>query len=48
VVASGPVVQASASHGQPVFGWLTRAGEFVLWDLMEQTVLYRSVPEATP
>ncbi|RKI68913.1 hypothetical protein D7X55_11885 [Corallococcus sp. AB049A] len=47
-VASGPVVQASASHGQPVFGWLTRAGEFVLWDLMEQTVLYRSVPEATP
>ncbi|WP_375755999.1 LpqB family beta-propeller domain-containing protein [Corallococcus exercitus] len=47
VVASGPVVQAAASHGQPVFGWLTQAGEFVLWDLMEQAVLYRSVPEAT-
>ncbi|RKG61680.1 hypothetical protein D7V80_33570 [Corallococcus sp. CA054B] len=47
-VASGPVVQAAASHGQPVFGWLTQAGEFVLWDLMEQAVLYRSVPEATP
>ncbi|NOK16917.1 LpqB family beta-propeller domain-containing protein [Corallococcus carmarthensis] len=48
VTASGPVVQAAASHGQPVFGWLTQAGEFVLWDLMEQAVLYRSVPEATP
>nr|WP_242543608.1 LpqB family beta-propeller domain-containing protein [Corallococcus sp. NCSPR001] len=48
VVASGPVVQAAASHGQPVLGWLTRAGEFVLWDLMAQAVLYRSVPEATP
>ncbi|MHA7627534.1 LpqB family beta-propeller domain-containing protein [Corallococcus sp. M7] len=47
VVASGPVVQAAASHGQPVLGWLTQAGEFVLWDLMEQAVLYRSVPEAT-
>ncbi|RKG86822.1 hypothetical protein D7W82_15505 [Corallococcus sp. CA049B] len=47
-VASGPVVQAAASHAQPVLGWLTRAGEFVLWDLMEQAVLYRSVPEATP
>nr|WP_301340436.1 hypothetical protein [Corallococcus exercitus] len=46
-VASGPVVQAAASHGQPAFGWLTQAGEFVLWDLMEQAVLYRSVPEAT-
>ncbi|QAT82014.1 hypothetical protein EJ065_0406 [Corallococcus coralloides] len=47
VVASGPVVQAAASHGQPVLGWLTQAGEFVLWDLMEQAVLYRSVPEVT-
>ncbi|NPD28767.1 LpqB family beta-propeller domain-containing protein [Corallococcus exiguus] len=45
-VASGPVVQAAASHGQPVLGWLTQAGEFVLWDLMEQAVLYRSVQEA--
>ncbi|AFE03456.1 hypothetical protein COCOR_00391 [Corallococcus coralloides DSM 2259] len=47
-VANNRVVQAAASHGRPVFGWLTRAGEFVLWDLSEQTVLYRSVPEATP
>nr|WP_242589085.1 hypothetical protein [Corallococcus macrosporus] len=47
-VASGPVEQAAASHGQPVFGWLTQAGEFVLWDLMEQALLYRSFPEATP
>ncbi|WP_434301314.1 LpqB family beta-propeller domain-containing protein [Corallococcus exiguus] len=46
-VATNRVVQAAASHGQPVLGWLTRAGEFVLWDLMEQAVLYRSVPEAT-
>ncbi|RKH52291.1 hypothetical protein D7W81_39940, partial [Corallococcus aberystwythensis] len=44
-VASGPVVQAAASHGQPVLGWLTKTGDFVLWDLMEQTMLYRSVPE---
>nr|WP_217277578.1 LpqB family beta-propeller domain-containing protein [Corallococcus exiguus] len=46
-VATNRVVQAVTSHGQPVLGWLTRAGEFVLWDLMEQAVLYRSVPEAT-
>lgn len=48
VAASGPVVQAEASHGQQVLGWLTQAGEFVLWDLMEQAVLYRSIPEAAP
>ncbi|WP_375742899.1 hypothetical protein NR800_30030 [Corallococcus interemptor] len=46
-VATGPVVQAAASHGQPVLGWLTQAGEFVLWDLMEQAVLYRAIPEVT-
>ncbi|MCY1030385.1 hypothetical protein OV207_02870 [Corallococcus sp. BB11-1] len=48
VAATDDVVQVAASHGQPVFGWLTKAGELVLWDLMEQTVLYRAVPEATP
>ncbi|WP_223641421.1 LpqB family beta-propeller domain-containing protein [Corallococcus sp. EGB] len=47
-MASGPVVQAAASHGQAVLGWLTQAGEFVLWDLMEQAVLFRSLQEATP
>lgn len=46
-VASGPVVQAAVSHGQPVLGWLLPSGEFVLWDLSEGAVLYRSVPEAT-
>lgn len=45
-VANTPVVQAAASHGQQVFGWLTDAGEFVLWDLMEKTVLYRTFPAA--
>ncbi|MCY1046651.1 hypothetical protein OV208_35435 [Corallococcus sp. bb12-1] len=48
VAATDDVVQAYASHGQPVFGWLTKKGELVLWDLMEATVLYRAVPEATP
>ncbi|RKH14232.1 hypothetical protein D7X74_20445 [Corallococcus sp. CA047B] len=47
VAATDEVVQAAASHGQPVFGWLTKTGELVLWDLMEQTVLYRAVPEST-
>ncbi|RKG85257.1 hypothetical protein [Corallococcus terminator] len=48
VAATDDVVQAHASHGQPVFGWLTKKGELVVWDLMEATVLYRAVPEATP
>ncbi|RYZ41243.1 MAG: hypothetical protein EOO71_12815 [Myxococcaceae bacterium] len=48
VAATDDVVHAAASHGQPVFGWLTKTGELVLWDLMEMTVLYRSVLEATP
>jgi hypothetical protein len=46
-VASGPVSQVAASHSQPVFGWLTTSGEFALWDLMEKTLLYRALPEAT-
>lgn len=47
-VAGDDVVQAEASHGQPVFGWLTKSGELVLWDLMEKTVLYRALPGTTP
>ncbi|RKH55143.1 hypothetical protein [Corallococcus llansteffanensis] len=47
-LASNDVVQAEVSHGQPVFGWLTKAGELVLWDVMERTFLYRALPGAAP
>jgi hypothetical protein len=46
--ASDEVVHAEASHGLPVLGWLTKAGELVLWSLSEEHVLLRAAPEARP
>jgi hypothetical protein len=43
--ADADVVHAEASHAVPVLGWLTAAGELVLWHLRDGHVLYRAAPE---
>ncbi|HZI12965.1 MAG TPA: LpqB family beta-propeller domain-containing protein [Myxococcus sp.] len=43
--AGADVVHAEASHAVPVLGWLTAAGELVLWHLRDGHVLYRAAPE---
>jgi hypothetical protein len=42
--ASGDVVHAAASHGMPLFAWLTAKGELVVWSLQHDAPIFRAAP----
>ncbi|SEM40295.1 hypothetical protein SAMN05444354_11657 [Stigmatella aurantiaca] len=42
------VAQAASSHGMSLFAWLTVKGELAVWNLHDEAIIFRSVPEAGP
>ncbi|SET96235.1 hypothetical protein [Stigmatella erecta] len=46
--ATEDVVQAASSHGMSLFAWLTVKGELAVWNLHDEAIIFRSVPEAGP
>jgi hypothetical protein len=43
--ATEDVVQAAASHGMSLFAWLTVKGELAVWNLHDEAVIFRALPE---